>query len=179
MPAHETTTKLIGNTIDALLRFPDELQRLKGNPGLLKSCIEEGALRKAHNQLVIAGSRPISEIRRRNTIGRHLYPYRLGAANRDLRAVSRARPFFDPGREPTAISRFGSGVHSACPRRHGTIAKAAGPAARRMCLGGHGEAHTKRRSQTRNGGWVGPGSKRSGSGNCAGSRLAAPMPIWI
>ncbi|MCY1012917.1 cytochrome P450 [Nannocystis pusilla] len=38
---HETTTNLIANTVYTLLRFPDQLQRLREEPGLLASTIEE------------------------------------------------------------------------------------------------------------------------------------------
>ncbi|MDC0717187.1 cytochrome P450 [Nannocystis bainbridge] len=38
---HETTTNLIANTVYSLLRFPDQLQRLRDEPGLLASAIEE------------------------------------------------------------------------------------------------------------------------------------------
>jgi len=38
---HETTTNLIANTVYTLLRHPDQLQRLRAEPGLLASTIEE------------------------------------------------------------------------------------------------------------------------------------------
>ncbi|PCC72546.1 hypothetical protein SAMN02745121_08760 [Nannocystis exedens] len=38
---HETTTNLIANTVYTLLRFPDQLQRLRAEPDLLASTIEE------------------------------------------------------------------------------------------------------------------------------------------
>jgi cytochrome P450 len=38
---HETTQILIGNTVASLLEFPDQLQRLREEPKLVKSAIEE------------------------------------------------------------------------------------------------------------------------------------------
>ena len=54
---HETTTNLIGNTVDALLRFPEELAQLRADPGLIKSCVEEGLRFESSNQL---GNRRLS-----------------------------------------------------------------------------------------------------------------------
>src|SRR5690606_16998588 len=38
---HDTTTSLIANGVDLLLRFPEQAERLKREPALLKPAIEE------------------------------------------------------------------------------------------------------------------------------------------
>jgi hypothetical protein len=122
---HETTTNLIGNTIDALLRFPDELARLRENPGLLKSCIEEGLRFESSNQL---GNRRLSadlEIGGETLAAGTYIHIGIGAANRD--PAQFAEPDrFDAGREPNRHFAFGSGVHmclgAVLARLEGTIA---------------------------------------------------------
>jgi cytochrome P450 len=122
---HETTTNLIGNTIDALLRFPDELARLKTDPGLLKSAIEEGLRFESSNQL---GNRRLAEDLEiggeRLTAGTYIH-IGIGAANRDP-AQFPEPDRFDAGREPNRHFAFGSGVHmclgAVLARLEGTIA---------------------------------------------------------
>jgi cytochrome P450 len=122
---HETTTNLIGNTVDALLRFPAELARLKAEPGLIKSCVEEGLRFESSNQL---GNRRLTtdlEIGgERLAAGTYLH-IGIGAANRDP-AQFPEPDRFDIGREPNRHFAFGSGVHmclgAVLARLEGTIA---------------------------------------------------------
>ena len=122
---HETTTNLIGNTVDALLRFPDELARLKADPGLIKSCVEEGLRFESSNQL---GNRRLSadlEIGgERLKAGTYIH-IGIGAANRDP-AQFPEPDRFDVAREPNRHFAFGSGVHmclgAVLARLEGTIA---------------------------------------------------------
>src|ERR1044071_6667697 len=48
---HETTTNLIGNTLEILVRFPEERQRLIEKPELMKSAVEEALRFESSNQL--------------------------------------------------------------------------------------------------------------------------------
>jgi cytochrome P450 len=122
---HETTTNLLGNTVDALLRFPDELARLKADPALIKSCVEEGLRFESSNQL---GNRRLSEDLElggeRLAAGTYIH-IGIGAANRD--PAQFAEPDrFDAAREPNRHFAFGSGVHmclgAVLARLEGTIA---------------------------------------------------------
>lgn len=107
---HETTTNLIGNTVDALLRFPAELARLRADPGLLRSCVEEGLRFESSNQL--GNRRVTAEIEiggERLAAGTYIH-VGIGAANRD--PAQFAEPDrFDAGRDPNRHFAFGSGVH--------------------------------------------------------------------
>ena len=122
---HETTSNLIGNTIDALLRFPAELDRLVADPALLKSCVEEGLRFESSNQL---GNRRLAadlEIGGELLAAGTYLHIGIGAANRD--PAQFADPDrFDIGREPNRHFAFGSGVHmclgAVLARLEGTIA---------------------------------------------------------
>ncbi len=122
---HETTTNLIGNTVDALLRFPDELERLRADPGLIKSCVEEGLRFESSNQL--GNRRVMADIEiggERLAAGTYIH-IGIGAANRD--PAQFADPDrFDAGRESNRHFAFGSGMHmclgAVLARMEGTIA---------------------------------------------------------
>jgi cytochrome P450 len=122
---HETTTNLLGNTVDALLRFPDELARLKADPTLIKSCVEEGLRFESSNQL---GNRRLAEDMElggeRLAAGTYIH-IGIGAANRDP-AQFPEPDRFDATREPNRHFAFGSGVHmclgAVLARLEGTIA---------------------------------------------------------
>ena len=122
---HETTTNLIGNTVDALLRFPDELARLKAEPGLTRSCVEEGLRFESSNQL---GNRRLSADLElggeRLAAGTYIH-IGIGAANRDPTQFPEPDRF-DAARDPNRHFAFGSGVHmclgAVLARLEGTIA---------------------------------------------------------
>ncbi len=107
---HETTTNLIGNGMLTLLHHPGELARLRADPSLGETAVNE--------MLRFEGSV--------NFLGRHpLEPYRigdatvepgetiffmLGAANRDPAAFADPERF-DVGRTPNHQLGFGAGIH--------------------------------------------------------------------
>jgi len=107
---HETTTNLIGNALEILIRFPAERRRLIDHPDLMKSAVEEVLRYESSNQL---GNRIVTE---ETVLGGIAMPQGtlvtigIGAANRD------GEPFPDPdrfhvARNPTRHLAFGSGIH--------------------------------------------------------------------
>ncbi len=106
----ETTTNLIGNGTRALLEHPDQLARLRADPGLARTAIEELLRYDAPVQL---SGRVV--VRDAELGGRQLHAGEtvgvvLGAANRDPEA------FADPDRldltrTPNNHLSFGRGIH--------------------------------------------------------------------
>jgi cytochrome P450 len=107
---NETTTNLVGNAVLELLAHPEQLARLRAEPGLVPSAIEE----------VLRFSSPVQMDPRRATRPVELHGRRieadqfvlcwLGAANRD-EAVFPAAEVFDVGRAPGRHLAFGFGPH--------------------------------------------------------------------
>jgi cytochrome P450 len=107
---NETTTTLIGNTVLELLAHPDELRRLRADPALVESAIEE----------VLRHSSPVQLDPRRATRRVELHGHTLeanqvavswiGSANRD-EAVFSDPERFDIGREDNRHLAFGFGAH--------------------------------------------------------------------
>jgi cytochrome P450 len=108
---HETTTNLIGNGLHALLGFPDEQRRLRDDPSLLPTAIEE-MLRfesplQFNNRMLTA---PVAIGGRTFEAGTFV-TLCIGAANRD--PAQFADPDrFDVGRRPNRQLAFGHGDHA-------------------------------------------------------------------
>ena len=108
---HETTTNLIGNSVDLLLRHPDAMRDLAAHPELISSAVEEFLRMESSNQL---GNRRAP---RTPSIGGIAMPAGtyvhlcIGAANRD------PDRFPDPDRldirrHPNRHLAFGFGIHA-------------------------------------------------------------------
>ena len=107
---HETTTNLIGDAVIALLAHPDQLARLKADPGLIDSTIEEvlrwdgptnGLVRVAARDIEIGG-KTIKE-------GQRVF-LMINAANRDAEMFPEPDRF-DITRKPNRHMTFGQGIH--------------------------------------------------------------------
>ena len=108
---HETTVNLIGNGMLSLIEHPDQMDRLRNDPTLIKTAVEEllrynGPLgtateRYARVDVEIAGT----------TIprGERVFAV-LASANRDERQFDRP-DILDLSREPNRHLAFGLGVH--------------------------------------------------------------------
>jgi cytochrome P450 len=107
---HETTVNLIGNGVLALLRNPDQLERLRGAPELIGSAVEE--LLRYDSPVQLTGrivTQPITIGGQAIAAGDWVLPL-LGAANHD------PAQFADPdkldlSRSPNPHLGFGRGIH--------------------------------------------------------------------
>ena len=108
---HETTTNLIGNGVEALLRFPGERRRLRRDPALIGAAVEEFLRFESSNQ--IGNRRAVEDVRiggRALAAGAYVH-LGIGAANRD------PAEFPDPdrldlARAPNRHLAFGAGIHA-------------------------------------------------------------------
>jgi cytochrome P450 len=108
---HETTVNLIGNGVLALLQHPDQLEKLKQNPELIISAIEE--FLRYRGPLLAATQRWVSEdielggqqIQRGDQV-----IALLSSANRDERAFEHADQL-DITRKENHHLAFGKGIH--------------------------------------------------------------------
>ncbi|HET8888636.1 MAG TPA: cytochrome P450 [Candidatus Angelobacter sp.] len=79
----ETTTNLIGNGLLALLRYPAEMQRLRDDPGLIPSAVEELLRYESPSQHTARLARADVELGGRKIRKRDAVIAVMGAANRD------------------------------------------------------------------------------------------------
>jgi len=107
---NETTRNLIGNGLLALLRHPDQLQRLRRNPKMIESAIEE--LLRFDSPVQLDARTALEEVEiggKRVRKGQQVVLL-IGAANRDPEV------FADPdrlelGRQAQSHISFGRGIH--------------------------------------------------------------------
>ncbi|MCB4825441.1 cytochrome P450 [Roseicella aerolata] len=107
---HETTTNLIGNGLEALLRFPAEKARLLEQPGLIGSAVEEVLRFESSNQLGNRGVMAETEIGGVQVAPGTLITLCIGAANRDPAQFPDPERF-DIGRMPNRHLAFAAGAH--------------------------------------------------------------------
>ncbi|HVE88041.1 MAG TPA: cytochrome P450 [Myxococcales bacterium] len=123
---HETTVNLIASGILALLQHPDQLERLRKDPALIGSAVEEllrftcpveiATMRVAREDFELGGSK----IQRGDYVAAV-----VASANRDEQAFPKADTL-DLGRDPNRHLGFGLGIHyclgAPLARLEGTIA---------------------------------------------------------
>jgi pimeloyl-[acyl-carrier protein] synthase len=107
---HETTVNLIGNGTLALLRHPDQLQRLRDNPGLIGTAVEE--LLRFDGPVQRTARIPSADIAIGGKVipkGDMVMPF-IGAADRDP-AQFPEPDRLDIGRTDNRHIAFGWGIH--------------------------------------------------------------------
>ncbi len=107
---HDTTTASIAGGLHALLQFPQQLERLRADPSLVPSAVEE----------MIRWVSPVKQFMRTAAVDHEVRGVRIPAgesvllsfpsANRD-EDVFRDPEWFDVGRDPNRHLAFGFGAH--------------------------------------------------------------------
>jgi hypothetical protein len=108
---HETTTNLIGNGLELLLRFPDERRRLIADPAMIRTAIEEILRFESSNQL---GNRRAIQDAKIDGLAipeGTLITLCIGAANRDPDVFAHPERL-DISRSPNRHLAFASGAHA-------------------------------------------------------------------
>jgi cytochrome P450 len=108
---HETTTNLIGNSVDLLIRHPDGRRALGRAPQLIGSAVEEFLRMESSNQLGNRRAACDTEIGGvRIPAGTYVH-LGIGAANRDV-AQFPDPDRLDIARNPNRHLAFGGGIHA-------------------------------------------------------------------
>ena len=107
---HETTTNLIGNGMLTLLRHPDQLRRLREDPGLMPAAVEE--VLRFESPLQRNPRRVVRDVELGGKLLRRgdLVLQILGAANRDPAQFDQPDRF-DIARQGNRHVAFGFGIH--------------------------------------------------------------------
>lgn len=108
---HETTTNLIGNGVDALLRWPDQLARLREDASLVGSAIEEMLRYESPLQLNNRMLTAPAVLGGQEFAAGTFVTLGVGAANHDPEQFDSPERF-DVGRKPNRHLAFGHGEHA-------------------------------------------------------------------
>ena len=108
---HETTTNLIGNGIELLVRYPDQRQRLLDRPALISSAIEEILRFESSNQLGNRTTLEAVKLGDQTMAQNTIVTLCIGAANRDPEVFPEPDRF-DITRSPNPHLAFGAGIHT-------------------------------------------------------------------
>jgi cytochrome P450 len=108
---HETTANMLALGTFALLEHPDQLARLRAEPGLMPGAVEEllRYLTVAHNGIMRIAKEDVAIDGHRIRAGQHV-TVALQAVNRDPRKYDHAGEL-DLGRDAQGHMAFGHGVH--------------------------------------------------------------------
>ena len=107
---NETATNLIGNGVLALLRHPDQLKRLREDPGLIPGAVEELVRFDAPTQMTFRRALADCDVNGIAVRKRDNIALLLGAANRDP-DVFPDPDRLDIGRDASEHVSFGRGIH--------------------------------------------------------------------
>jgi pimeloyl-[acyl-carrier protein] synthase len=107
---HESATNLIGNGMFALLRFPEQMERLRCDPSLVPQAVEEFLRYEAPIHYVQRQAREDLQIGGKSIRQGQLVSLMLGAANRDPEQFPNPDDV-DVTRTPNRHLSFGQGHH--------------------------------------------------------------------
>ena len=110
LAGNETTRSLIGNGMLALLKNPDQLQRLRENPDLLESAIDEMLRYDSPVQFIIRVVMEDVEFKGKRFRAGQKVLLLVGASNRDP-TVFTDPGALDIGRQEKSHLSFGRGIH--------------------------------------------------------------------
>jgi cytochrome P450 len=108
---HETTTNLIGNAVDLLIRHPDVMRDLRAHPEILDTAVEEFLRMESSNQLGNRRALKSTSLGGVDIAAGSYVHIGIGAANRD------PDQFADPDRldirrQPNRHLAFATGIHA-------------------------------------------------------------------
>ena len=106
----ETTTNLINNALLCLLEHPDQLARLRAEPRLLPSALEEVLRYRTPVQMVFRATKGDVALHGQVIPAGKLVLVMIGSANRDATKFQDADRF-DITRDPNPHIAFGHGIH--------------------------------------------------------------------